>query len=115
MLIFLRIAQNFQVVRTAAAAKFDQDARLRAELFRTASATLVCASADRRWGVRVPLSARSAIASPAAWRGSNLLGQCLMATRAALAAAHPHEAEEARANAHRWLQAAVTIASTQRS
>ena len=80
---------RFDVVVKASAAKFAQNADLRAYLIETGDKVLVEASpVDRVWGIG--LAADDARAEqPAAWQGLNLLGFALMRARAELVTAGP--------------------------
>jgi ribA/ribD-fused uncharacterized protein len=77
-------------MRRACLAKFSQNPTLRTELFRTGSATLVSATDDCKWGIGLPLDDPN-VADMNKWRGSNLLGQVLMAVRTLLASQYPDE------------------------
>jgi ribA/ribD-fused uncharacterized protein len=80
---------RFDVVVKASAAKFAQNADLRAYLIETGDKVLVEASpVDRVWGIG--LAADDARAEqPAAWQGLNLLGFALMRARAELVTEGP--------------------------
>jgi ribA/ribD-fused uncharacterized protein len=72
------------VVARGCLLKFGQDAALRAALEATGDTMLVeCAPRDRRWGVGLGAANPRAV-QPDKWRGSNWLGQCLVAARQAL-------------------------------
>lgn len=78
-------AHRFGIVVRGSTAKFGQDAELRAYLLGTRDRVLVEASpVDRVWGIGLAADDERA-ASPARWRGLNLLGFALMEARAALA------------------------------
>lgn len=72
-------------------AKFSQNAGLRRELLRTVGAVLVyCDQKDVEWGAGLRLTDER-VAKPMEWQGRNLLGECLMAVRTALALEYPSE------------------------
>ncbi|MBF8191724.1 NADAR family protein [Nonomuraea sp. K274] len=79
-------AHRFDIVVRAGIAKFGQHADLAEFLLGTSNRVLVEASPlDRVWGIGLTATDERA-ASPATWRGLNLLGFALMAARAALQA-----------------------------
>src|ERR1700753_4116035 len=79
-------AHRWELVVGGNAAKFGQDARLRAFLLGTGSRVLVEASPrDRVWGIGMG-AAHDDAARPGRWLGLNLLGFALMEARARLAA-----------------------------
>ncbi|MEO3867932.1 NADAR family protein [Nonomuraea sp. B12E4] len=79
-------ARRFGIVVRGSLAKFGQHADLAAFLLGTSNRVLVEASPlDRVWGIGLAADDERA-ASPATWRGLNLLGFALMAARGALAA-----------------------------
>ena len=72
-------------------AKFSQNNAHRRELLRTVGASLVyCDKRDVKWGVGLRAT-DPRVASQNEWPGRNLLGECLMAVRAALVLEHPSE------------------------
>ncbi|GAA0382796.1 NADAR family protein [Microbispora corallina] len=74
-------ARRFDIVVRGNVAKFGQDAGLREYLLTTRNRVLVEASPyDRVWGIGLAAGDERA-ASPATWRGLNLLGFALMAAR----------------------------------
>ncbi|TQF05479.1 NADAR family protein [Kitasatospora acidiphila] len=76
---------RFELVTAGNVAKFGQDPALRAYLLGTGNRVLVEASpVDRVWGIGLAADDERA-ASPARWRGLNLLGFALMAARERLA------------------------------
>jgi ribA/ribD-fused uncharacterized protein len=74
-------AQRLAIVKAGSAAKFAQNAELRALLMATRGTTLVEASPyDRIWGIG--LAATNPLAQdPKTWRGQNLLGKILTELR----------------------------------
>jgi ribA/ribD-fused uncharacterized protein len=78
-------AHRFDLVVRGNIAKFGQHPELKEFLLGTRNRVIVGASPlDRIWGIGLAADDRRA-ASPAAWRGLNLLGFALMAAREALA------------------------------
>ncbi|MFK0189958.1 NADAR family protein [Kitasatospora sp. NPDC090308] len=79
------VAQRFELVVNGSTEKFGQDEQLRTYLLRTGERVLVEASPlDRIWGIGLAADDERA-ATPAQWRGLNLLGFALMEARARLA------------------------------
>ena len=79
------IRHRWELVVEGNAAKFGQDAALRAYLLATGARVLVEASpVDRVWGIGLAADDERA-ADPARWQGLNLLGFALMEARARLA------------------------------
>lgn len=90
-LTFLAICDIFQSMYEGCCAKFTQNGGLRRELLQTVGAVLVnCDQRDLDWGVGLRLTDKR-VATPSEWRGRNLLGECLMAVRAAVAMDYPSE------------------------
>jgi ribA/ribD-fused uncharacterized protein len=72
-------------------AKFSQNGGLRRNLLQTVGAVLVnCDQKDSDWGIGLRITDER-VAKPTEWKGRNLLGECLMAVRAALALDYPSE------------------------
>ncbi|KAL7750582.1 hypothetical protein RI367_003923 [Sorochytrium milnesiophthora] len=72
---------RLRIMTEALQAKFGQNAELRDLLLGTNDATLVEASpSDRIWGVGLGVNDKR-VQDPTQWRGSNLLGESLMAVR----------------------------------
>ncbi|MEV5501524.1 NADAR family protein [Nonomuraea fuscirosea] len=80
--------QRFAIVVRGNTAKFGQHPQLAAYLLGTAGRVLVEASPlDRVWGIGLAATDERAT-TPSAWKGLNLLGFALMATRTALTTDH---------------------------
>ncbi|KAH7698297.1 hypothetical protein AAVH_34613 [Aphelenchoides avenae] len=79
-------------MKTACLNKFQQNAALREELFKTIGAYLVEASEHSRiWGIGLAIDYPQ-IADPKKWRGLNKLGRVLMEVRDVLARQYVNEA-----------------------
>lgn len=84
-------------------AKFNQNPSIRTELFRTGTAILVAAIPDCKWGVGLGVEDPD-VADMNSWRGSNILGQVLMAVRALLVSQYQEEFQNEQSIAERRQQ-----------
>ena len=89
-MFFEKGSYQYDVVKTANRAKYEQNPDLKSELLETGDAILAEASpSDTIWGIGLD-AAIAAEMNPSEWPGQNLLGKILMEIRAEFAAEKAH-------------------------